>query len=224
MSKQKLDSTGFTLVELMIATAVFAVVLVTLSTAIVQISRMFFKGVTASNTQEVARSILNDVSQSIQFDSVNYLPGKDNSTDNLIHAACIGNTQYSFKLGVQQGTGAGNSPHALVRATQPACVDSEAQYLAGGSVKGQEMLSNKMRLAKFDIQQLSDPDLWRITVRVVYGDDDLLCDSAQPATCSDPDTMVIPNTSANLRCKSIRDGTQFCAVSELSTIVEKRIY
>jgi hypothetical protein len=48
--------------------------------------------------------------------------------------------------------------------------------------------------------------LYSIDVRVVYGDDDLL----------------INPTATNATCK-VGSGSQFCAVSELSTVVQQRI-
>jgi hypothetical protein len=45
-----------------------------------------------------------------------------------------------------------------------------------------------------------------VQVRVIYGDDDLL---------SNP-------TAANANCKS-QAGSQFCAVSDLTTVVVKRV-
>ena len=71
-----------------------------------------------------------------------------------------------------------------------------------------------MRLAKLTVTPESNNNLYDITVRIVYGDDDLVQSPAHPGT---------PNASdPNMNCLAAR-GSQFCAVSELSTTVEKRL-
>ncbi len=68
-----------------------------------------------------------------------------------------------------------------------------------------------MRLATLDIEPSANPVnidpqhpiLYEITIRVVYGDDDLL------------------NSDHNLCVGGA--GSQFCSISELSTVVQKRL-
>ncbi len=40
------------------------------------------------------------------------------------------------------------------------------------------MLAPHMRVSNLDVKPFGDPDIYRIVVRIVYGDDDLLCSSA----------------------------------------------
>jgi len=64
-----------------------------------------------------------------------------------------------------------------------------------------------MRLATMQVTSIGT-DVYRISVKVVYGDSDLLTN---------------PNTS-NAKCQAAaRNGTQFCAVSDLTTVVTKRV-
>jgi len=55
-----------------------------------------------------------------------------------------------------------------------------------------------------------------VSVRVVYGDADLL---RSPSAPDSPHAAMQPDAT----CQSVRAGTQFCASSELSTVVVKRV-
>src|SRR6476646_3013103 len=58
---------GFTIVALLVATAVFSLVLVVFLTAFLRIGQLFYKGVTMANTQEAARNVVQDISDDLQF-------------------------------------------------------------------------------------------------------------------------------------------------------------
>jgi prepilin-type N-terminal cleavage/methylation domain-containing protein len=62
-SKQK----GFTVIELMISTAVFSMILLVVLGAITQIGRMYYKGIVSTKTQEVTRALVDRISQGIQY-------------------------------------------------------------------------------------------------------------------------------------------------------------
>jgi prepilin-type N-terminal cleavage/methylation domain len=107
---------GFTILELMIATMVFSVVLLLVTAGILQVSRVYYKGLTESTTQSTARNIIDTLAQAIQFSGAevtethNVNPGKDDSF-------CIGNKQYSYRLGSQVMNNPSSSDqawHALV--------------------------------------------------------------------------------------------------------------
>ncbi|HEY1064067.1 MAG TPA: type II secretion system protein [Candidatus Saccharimonadales bacterium] len=233
--KQSRNS-GFTIIELLIATAVFSVVLLVISAAIIQIGRLYYKGITSARTQEVARSVMNDISQAIQFNvgQVEEIgpPSFSNANDNgNSRAICVATQQYNFVYG-QQRT---NTRHALVSREVPSgCLGMDAQAM-DGSVTGNELLGDKMRLANLVVERQAGADnAYKVTVRVVYGDSDLLCDPSATtgkASCTSTDgwnesigtdAAAIAGTR-NLSCKNIRSGTQFCAASELSTIVKRRL-
>src|SRR5690606_22524615 len=83
---------GFTIVELMIATSVFSVVLLLCTYGLLAIGRSYYKGVTISRTQETARLIVDDVAEAIQF----------NGGAVVLNPAgrmyCIGSRRYSYAL------------------------------------------------------------------------------------------------------------------------------
>jgi prepilin-type N-terminal cleavage/methylation domain-containing protein len=66
ISKTYHPAAGFTIVELMIASAVFAVVLLVALTGFLQIGRLFYKGVSITQTQDTTRQVVNDISSNIK--------------------------------------------------------------------------------------------------------------------------------------------------------------
>lgn len=198
---------GFTIVELMIATAVFSVILLLITTGMLEVGRLFYKGTTNANTQETARVILEDISQSIQFSGESVtLP-----TAAQPNRLCVGAKRYTFNRGVMY-TGAN---HVLLTDRYPTtCNDSTPANNMGSPAAGsREMLGRNMRLSEINVRCVDGSFIcpngtYGIRVRVVYGTDDLLVDATLPTA----------------RCRQdIRAGTQFCSVSELETTVTRRV-
>jgi len=196
---------GFTLVELMIATIVFSVVLLTVTLGILQITRVYYKGVTETNTQNTARNVMDAISQAIQFSGGDVAPTAA-PAPGTTQAFCIGNTRYRYQLGNQlvDGTpGTNQTNHALMVDTFAGCNNGTI----AGAWNGRELLGPHMRLSDLTISNVGT-NLYKVTVRIVYGDDDLL---------------VAPPTGPTTNCLGVQAGTQFCSISELSTIVVKRV-
>jgi len=205
------QQTGFTVIELLIATTIFSLVLLLISNGVLQAGRLFHKGVTLTNTQEVVRVIIDDVSQAIQFNGGAVTPiAREGSSDGF----CVGERRYSYLTNIQLTDDGTPNPdqenHVLVVDDFSGGCNSQtpAQDLSNPPIKGsRELMGLHMRLTKFNIEPVGDSrrGLYNVNIRVVYGDSDLL----------DPIT--------NDRCRDIRDGNQFCSASELTTTVQKRI-
>lgn len=217
---------GFTIIELLIATLVFSLVLMLITISVLTFTKSYIRGVNQSNTQDVARSIIEGIAQSIQFsgDAVNpaLQPAGDGS-----QGFCIGNKRYSYVLGQQLMDGTidttqNQTKHALVMDASSSCNGAAAQAITNGNPTGTELLSPRMRLAKLKVESTGDTNMWRITVRVVYGDNDLLCSPSVPNDCKSPNTSS-PLNKPDLTCKVAFAGSEYCATSELSTVVKKRI-
>jgi prepilin-type N-terminal cleavage/methylation domain-containing protein len=206
MSK-KTGSKGFTIVELLVATAVFGVVLLVVTVAILQFSRVYYKGVTERQTQDTTRSIVDGIAQSIQFNGGGVTTTVASPSVGASYAFCVGNTQYSYAVGTQMSDTptSGQRYHALVSREVSGCNGLAAQNMNMATVVGRELLIPRMRLSKMQVTSLGG-NLYRVSVRVVFGDNDLL---------NNP-------TGANAACKG-GQGSQFCAVSDISTVVTKRI-
>lgn len=236
MSRTKTNQNGFTVLELMIATVVFSVLLLLAANLLVQIGRLYYKGVISSRTQETARSITDDIGRTLQFSGENITtasqPFQDfpspNGTGNVrIYAFCIGGVRYSYIIDAQvnssvQAYEPGQNrenyvPHALWRdegADLTVC--SPVNLLNANEVaatNGREMLSEGMRLYRLTAPQ-DDPTtgLASFAVGVVYGQDDILIEFVE----ADGEITTV-------RCRGSGLGSQWCANAELTTTVFRRI-
>jgi len=181
---------GFTVVELMISTAAFSAVLLLISAGVIQIGRIFYKGVTVSKTQEISRTVLDKVARDLQFsagraETVTIAGNKK--------ALCIGNNHYIYEI-----TTPISSPNDTIQfATSP--------LGCGGVTSGTNLLADKMRLVSFSVES-SCTQLCNINVKVAYGD---------------PEVFLNNNPADG--CRGGRAGGHFCAISELTTSVIRRI-
>lgn len=199
--------------ELLISTIVFGLVLLVVTTAILQFTRVYYKGVTESNVQETARTIADTIAQGIQFNGGAVTNTTASPTPGNAYAFCIGNRQFSYQVGHQlkdsPPRASTQKVHSLVDNNSVAgCPGQIPQRMdgTGPPTIGREMLAPSMRLARMEVTSVGT-NLYRVSVKVIYGDDDLL---------DNP-------TAANAKCKNIRAGTQFCAVSDITTTVVKRV-
>ncbi|HKU19222.1 MAG TPA: prepilin-type N-terminal cleavage/methylation domain-containing protein [Candidatus Saccharimonadales bacterium] len=201
-SKARQDQRGFTIVELLIATMVFSVVLLLVTAGILQVSRVYYRGVTETNTQNVARSVLDSVSQAIQF-SGGPITVTTPSAPGAQAFFCVGAQQFVYYLGYElvDGTaGANQTNHSLVQQSFSGSCSAPA------SLTGRDLLSPKMRLSDLTVSKIGT-DLYQVHVRIVYGDDAILMNP----------------TTTTAACQTQLAGTQFCAVSDLTTVVTKRV-
>jgi prepilin-type N-terminal cleavage/methylation domain-containing protein len=216
----KVTQRGFTIIELMIATLVFSVILLLVTAGILQIARVYYKGHTESNTQNTARSIIDSISQAIQFTGGTVTETTASPTPGTDYAFCINSTQVSYRLGWQVENRLDAPKHqawhgVVMRSGVSGCSGQPAQNLGNQTVTGRDLVNHHMRLADLQVDSLG-ANRYRVTVRVAYGDDDLLYSPAAPADSAGA-------TRPDAKCKPVQAGTQFCAVSELSTVVVKRV-
>lgn len=220
---------GFTLVELLIATVVFSIVLLTASAALIQVGRLYYKGVITNRTQNVARSVMDNVTQAGQFSSGDFTTSTSGSNPTA-QILCIGTTRYTYVVGPRRQAKAPNGydpatntiKHVLWQDTilNGECtvdkpdlkLDNPNDYegVANKNRNGQELLDENMRLGKFNIAALAGntQDVLTADIRVLYGVNEVLNNPNDPATAT---------------CISSRLGGQWCAVSELSSVVYRRV-
>lgn len=214
---------GFTIIELMIATSVFSIILLVALAGFTAIGRIFYKGITINQTQNVTNQILTDVTQNIQsaasisFSSTSphYLSGNGYSY------YCIGGTRYTLNLQHQLDTTqaedysvGGN--FGLVRDQLPGATGCTAPCpTATGCPVGTlsfnhpvEMLSNKMRLMKLDIASVNG-QLYNVSVVVAFGDDSAFSD---------------PTDADKIACQGGQAAQAFCSVNRLSTGVYEGLH
>lgn len=208
----KSNDKGFTIIELLIATAVFSVILLICAGAMIQVGRVYYKGITTIKTQEASRTVIDDISQAIQFAGgpvmpTSIVPPANNSAPVRV---CIGSNRYTYILGAQRKNfpGANQRKHVLVKDNFPGCNASTlAQAIDADPLtdSSQELIPENMRLSRFDI--VPNGRLYEVTVKVVSGENDVLVNTNDPST----------------NCLSSIFGAQFCSLSELQAVVQKRI-
>ncbi len=220
---RKSQQKGFTIVELMIATGIFSLILLVVLTAIIQVGRMYYKGITISKTDQAARSIIDRVSQEIQFSPAGTNPLLHQTASNGFHVRCIGSMRFFYVVNSQNVMGRSGLVGDDSAAGSDLCVSAAAMQAASGTGPGGEptlnigsssnqrdLLPNNMRILKFDVSRPNPTaNLYNVTVRVAYGDTDLLNQTE----------AGIPNSF----CRGATIGTQFCAVSEFNVTVSKRL-
>lgn len=208
------SQSGFTILELMIAASVFAVILLVVAVGVMQFSNQYYKGVTSSKTQAAARSLIDGIGQAIEFSkTVSVIP----PTSAGVGGLCIDNSLYSYKIG--QEIIDTNPDASLNQGFHSIVVDGTASCTAGSTpalpaipdvpTGSRELLSRYMRLGALDV--VNAGDVYTVHIRVIYGDDALLF----PAISSNVNW-------SNEQCKNAT-GSKFCAVSDLTTTVQRRL-
>jgi prepilin-type N-terminal cleavage/methylation domain-containing protein len=212
---------GFTIAELLIATAIFSVILTGALFGFIQIGRMFYKGVSVTQTQETTRQIVNTVKDNIQLAA----SVSSAQSGNGYSYYCVGNNRYTYSLGRKVELAASPNHNAdgnfgLLYDKLPgstACATPCASNCPDASVAFREpieLLGNKMRLGRFDVVQADPsktPDLYKIDVYIIYGDDEIL-------------SYTDEDNPASAFCSGSLSIQQFCAVSKLSTTVYRGLH
>lgn len=234
---------GFTIVELMIATVVFSLVMLICLTGMVQISRAYYKGITHSRTQEAARNLMGEITEAIQLSGsaissanpINPGPGIAlTDSENGLGAFCAGNRKYTYILdrkvvGGDPEPGQKEIRNALVSEEKP-CADDLQPTMddlsnAIDSAAGERaLLGENMRLTRFSVTPVSAAEagtlkegsqIWRVDISIAYGDQDLFS--------VDESGDYVDDQGSNRVICAPSTGAEFCSVVELSTIVSRRI-
>jgi prepilin-type N-terminal cleavage/methylation domain-containing protein len=210
-SHKNLD--GFTIPELLIATAVFSVILMVAMASFLQIGRMFYKGITISQTKETAQHILDSVSADLQYADSGSNPTPITKTD--YSYMCIHGSRYTYMLKHEIDSSRENWSDS----TKPKDFGLLYDKMKGADGCGDpfastaplqnpvEMLGNKMRLSKFEVSLVPEADnLYNVNVNIAYGDDDVLVLTPDPSK---------PTCIGDLK------SSEFCSVINISTLVSK---
>lgn len=217
-SQNQITQSGFTIVELLIATTIFAIVMLIVTVAVLFVTNTYIKGNVESETQDIARSVLSTITQDIQFNKATSISVSASQFDPITKTGyfCIGDHVYVYQLDKEI---IGSQAHALLLftagcptnlTTPPApTYVADLKSTSVGSDKAQELLSQNMRLSQLSLQlQRATPKpSYQLDVTVAYGEDSVF-NVSPPAPPS---------------CVQQSFGGQFCAVSTLTTTVIPRI-
>lgn len=216
-----LKQAGFTIVELMIATVVFSLVLIVILTGVLHFTAAYYKGVNSSSTQVVAQNALDAITQAIQFSGMGTTTSV--ATNGSLSYFCAGNKEFVYVAGQEYdgGTPSSNNP-GLYEINSASC--SSTPTITNGT----ELLGKNMRVASVSLSQDADNAAWNVKLVIAYGDGDLLCNTGKDGNtggCNPGDGSYAPTAAVvgeDVRCK-LTTGSQFCSVSALSTAVTPRV-
>ncbi len=222
---------GFTIIELMLAMVIFSLVLMGAMAGLVQIGRLYYRGITFARTQAINRAIVDEISQAVQFskspislDTAATLSGPQIDIGQPYTTFfCIGPIRYSYavdrKLTKNSDPGKKETWHAMW-ADEPSGGCSQLSGFADltkedpcnlptdNCSNGRELLSENMRISKLNLSVGPDNRIFSIALSLAYGDDDLL---------QDVDGRLVCEGKANSA------SVGFCAISELETRAVRRV-
>jgi len=208
---KKNRNTGFTILEVLIATMVFTVVLMICVQVVTRIGQLYFKGVTSAQIQDLTRKMTEEFSQQIQFGSSLPIPdtisGGDPTTPLIF---CVGDNRYRAIMNRKLGD------QGVTTVLQRITYSGACSIVDSGFVGSTELGVRNMRILKLSIiRSTTDPYLWSLNIRLALGDSDIL-DYSSASTDS-------PAVYGSAICKSGISGSQFCATSELSSTILRRV-
>ncbi|MCA9332322.1 prepilin-type N-terminal cleavage/methylation domain-containing protein [Candidatus Saccharibacteria bacterium] len=222
------NQTGFTILELLIATAVFSIILLIGATTIIQVGRMYYRGVVASKNREVVRNVIDEISRPIQLEGAGVITGvapeNQPSTGEQVSVEvfCIGSKRYTYTTGAfldetLDGTvvaGLNNTKrvrHVLWVDNGGSVCTPANLTIPNPTPDGTELLSPGMMLSDMSLTSTSigatgTQRSYNLRVFGLTGADDL-----------------VQSDGSVWRCGAEIVGSQWCAGSDLFTNVYKRI-
>jgi len=212
-------SSGFTIVELMIATAVFSTILIAITVGVIHFSALYYKGVYTSETQNTARDISDEVANAVKFGAgdVVGIPISDDQggipQKGDVITFCAGGYVFVTTLGQQYDSTAATTGLYMQPKGSNGCTAD------GNASQRKQLLAKNMRIAAIQLYQNSgQTNLYTFKITIAYAPPD---DGDDDAT-SVLTTTTDPGFSGSVHCKP-GSGSQYCAVSSLVTTIEKRI-
>lgn len=200
---------GFTLVELLIAIAMFSFVLLLVATTFIQINRAYTGGITTKRVHEETRLALNAITTDFRTASSGTQvsiycgsePGCENNPEVATRVLCFDQKAYLFRATTA------TQPGRLAFAEGVSCSEAASINLDSGTSQFGELL----QVHFFRVSELVENRTYKIEMAVsaAYGSD-LLQELATGEGIRD------------LSCNPSQQGSQFCRVIFLDSIVTLR--
>lgn len=249
MKDIKLNSRGFTIIELMIALSVLSIILVMSSVILINIGAIYSKGVNIASLQNANRNIVADISQAIQFGgtapkacgppaplNLSYCSTAD---DAGVHSFCVDTTRYSFVMNRELGDDSGD-PNSV----PPKAAVSTQHVLWRDTMKSADDPCTPLKILTLSDNDLSNdassvagtgyemaPNHTRLTRFYTQVNPATGIYSVSVWMAHGDSDLVIDNFGKNSTdglntpltpsCKS-GSGSQYCAVSNIDTQVTRR--
>jgi len=229
LQKKSTSQQGFTIVELLIATTVFSLVLLVILYGVLSFTHAYYGGVNRSSTQNSARSIINAVAEGIEFSGSTIVVSHQVSGNG--YAFCAGGSTYYYTVGVMY-TGTPSAGNAGLYYVPGTCLSSTAPNFTNPVTGSRELLNNNMRVTYFSVAQSpSAARVYTVSLGIAYGYSDLLCSvsgNGSTGGCLGGDGLnsttasVVGTSATDVQCKQVT-GSEFCAHAGLSTTVSLRV-
>jgi prepilin-type N-terminal cleavage/methylation domain-containing protein len=223
-SREHAEQAGFTIIELLIATLVFSLILFALTYGLLQITNNYYDGIVLDKTRNATNGVIDNISQGLQLDGPYLSLGSITSPSHpgvTIAGFCIGQVEYSYLIGYELASTFDSvnltSPQVFVENTDADCNQSTTiEDVAAGGQAGVELMAPETRLIAFSIapeNALDGLSPYQVTVTALYGNTSAI--AGEPS--GPPYTLPGPTAAC-----SGGFGLQFCAISEISTYVVQR--
>ena len=214
---KSISKKGFTIVELLIAISVFSALLIIIVYAFLYGLNTFSKAQVVSKTQEVSRSIEQNISQSFSLTAAgSYTPITSfTNTNNEITSQgfCLGQYRYSYVLD-EQLTSTNN--YGLLQDTiQGGCSTSTVSVDLSANLPTtlntpKQLLGNNMRISNFTITPSTPLNSsavgYQLVMEIDYGNN-----------------LKAGTNGYKYQCPSGNISSSFCAVAKIDTIIFQRI-
>lgn len=203
----KVNKKGFTLVELLLATAMFSFILLFVTFAIVQVSRAYNKGITVKKTQETARAVMQEMTRAISTAT-----SGSSGTDAVIKFSnttprrlCVGDLRFGWNEGFRPSgpgreTYSNGQDFALTRSDSGACNDDFDQS------QSIELIDERLTVQDISIQEVLSGSVYNLCVVITVN-------NASDVTAGDCNNEP--------RC-NVLSGDTYCDVARLQTTVTLR--
>jgi prepilin-type N-terminal cleavage/methylation domain-containing protein len=229
------NKNGFTIIELLVATTVFSLILVVALAGILRVTQLYYKGITASRTQDLTRSIVDELTESIQYSNSTIIiqPGTLVAGPEVVGTAtddtnyfCIGSKRYTYAIDRQLKTDP-DPDVTLKQKRHVLWVDIPAAGCAGpanlaleepspASDNGREILAENMRIARLELNPVNifGREAYILNLSIAYGDHaendygGALTTDGNSRTCQGDNSPFVG---------------QFCSVSSISVTIERRL-
>jgi prepilin-type N-terminal cleavage/methylation domain-containing protein len=215
---------GFTLIELMLATTIFALVLIIMLASFLQIARMFYKGVSISSTNEATRSLVEEIVNDVRFAGDSSIACAASSCPSYRKYFCVGNHRYTYITAPNKGGGAKVSG-TDVSSPQPSTINAGVvQDTVFGCPPPTTSGSNPRQLLGLNMQlndlefRPADNGVFVHAHVLLYGAVDTVFASYAQPTHSPSQALLDPDA----HCSGSLFDTQLCATADFKTTISTR--
>jgi prepilin-type N-terminal cleavage/methylation domain-containing protein len=229
------QSAGYTIIEFMIALAIFSALLVVLIVTMNGFMNVYYKGIVVSSNQSAINTISSGISQAMELSSASVFDTVGSSG-----AICTGTEEFYY-TNIGQSYPAGGGSFYEFPNTSGGCYVSAPQTPdvadPTGWAERKSLLSANMRLITLTVtqeaansNQVSWAQLYKIDLKIAYASGgsttdpggDLLCSPSQPLGCSPQAPNLTNYTLPDIQCRP-NIGYQYCDVEALNFAVDQRL-